>query len=244
MHSKLIYSTQIKGSDFGLWNQPPAFCLLYNAIWLPKKRDAFFPSCTCLASRMPAAHLRQTAMLGLRSPDNTRETQGEGEGRAGCWWALRQESSWEQDSLGHRHLHQGKIPFTISQLTWEPRARLVLCEEKLRFSNWSRLTTGAGSHAGPRIPPTYTVFPRMNSHLKSASQRGEYIIHTSPDNVVEAPARSLVCVTLGKLLTFSDPQFPHLQNGLFMVPPSWGCGEDPRMKCMPSAQNRAWHKVA
>lgn len=91
VHSKLIYSTQIKGSDFGLWNQPPAFCLPYNAIWLPKKRGAFFPSCTCLASRMPAAHLRQTVMLALRSPDNTREKQGEGEGRTGCWWAPGQE---------------------------------------------------------------------------------------------------------------------------------------------------------
>lgn len=91
VHSKLIYSTQIKGSDFGLWNQPPAFCLPYNAIWLPKKRGAFFPSCTCLASRMPAAHLRQTAMLALWSPDNTREKQGEGEGRTGCWWAPGQE---------------------------------------------------------------------------------------------------------------------------------------------------------
>lgn len=132
VHSKLIYSTQIKGSDFGLWNQPPAFCLLYNAIWLPKKHGASFPSCTCLASRIPAAHLRQTAMLGLRSTDSTREKQGEGEGREGCWWDLGQKRSWDLDSPGHRHLHQGKIPFTISQLIWEPRARLVLCEKKLQ----------------------------------------------------------------------------------------------------------------
>lgn len=37
------------------------------------------------------------------------------------------------------------------------------------------------------------MFPRMNSYFKSASQRGEYVIHTSSDNIVKAPARSLVC---------------------------------------------------
>lgn len=76
------------------------------------------------------------------------------------------------------------------------------------------------------------MFSRMNSIFKSASQRTEYVIHTSSDNIVEAPARSLICVTVGKLLTFPDPQLPHLQNGLFMVPPSWGYVEDQRMKCV------------
>ena len=59
---------------------------------------------------------------------------------------------------------------------------------------------------------------------------------------MEILVRSLVCVTLGKLLTFFDPQFPDLQNGLFMVPPSRGGSEDQVMKYVSHAQNNAQHK--
>lgn len=53
-----------------------------------------------------------------------------------------------------------------------------------------------------------------------------------PDHLDKALALSVTsCVTLGKLLDLSEPQFPHLRNGVIVVPAFTGTMRMKRVTC-------------